>query len=166
MRRELRELLSPPPLSDAQGREGKLQKELTFNQPNVAGTGPLRRLLRVPNSTAAPHGGAQHGASHRTAVKEVFDAGLIPNEPEPLSISTCAIRCAVDISVSSDRPPPRGSPGGRHIRMGITRNEAVGLSRGFGSAGKAEPKTVHGRRELSGKSEYTGPARAQRLHRL
>lgn len=57
---------------------------LAFNQPNVARSRPFSGLFRRELDALPLTKQLKHGPSHRAAVKEVFDAGLIPNEPEAL----------------------------------------------------------------------------------
>ena len=58
-------------------------RKLALNQPDVTCSRALGGLF-VGEFDALPFAEQlEHRAPHRTAVKEVFDAGFIPNESEP-----------------------------------------------------------------------------------
>ena len=102
-----------------------MQKELTFNQPNVARAGPLRELFGAEFDPLSFTEQLEHRTSHRAAVKEVFDARLIPNEPEAFIDQQSCDRARRHFRVLRSTELPEAVPGVATLRMGIKRNEAV-----------------------------------------
>ena len=60
-----------------------MQHELTFNQTYVTSSRALGGLFVGEFDSLPLTKQFEHRASHRAAVKEVFDAGFITNESEP-----------------------------------------------------------------------------------
>ena len=66
-----------------EGREGKCKYSLAFNQSDVTCSRALAGLFVGEFDPLPLAEQLEHRASHRAAVKEVFDAGFITNESEP-----------------------------------------------------------------------------------
>ena len=92
--------------------------QLTFNQPNVARPGPLRRLFSTEFDSLPLAKQLEHRTSHRATVKEVFDAGLIPNEPEAFIDQQSCDRARRHFRVLRSTELPEAVPGGCHITNG------------------------------------------------
>jgi hypothetical protein len=64
------------------GREH--ERTLSFDQADVAGARPFRRILRLKFHTLALSEQLEHSAANSTAMKEVLGSALIADEPKSL----------------------------------------------------------------------------------
>jgi hypothetical protein len=65
-------------------REGRAISSSLLDQANISRAWALLRVFRSELDTLPLTKQFEHRSPHRAAVKEVFEAGLIPDEPEPL----------------------------------------------------------------------------------